>query len=133
MGNSSLYATDNNWSRAFLYIASYFYRSWVLISDSLLFGYLKSVTCYEQGVVIRNLWRSQTIFFRDIVAVQYLAMHKYGNGIFEGTLCHFEVMPYVERTIKVIIFGSKRDSRRMSEIVQIILKSNPDAKLLEWN
>jgi hypothetical protein len=104
-----------------------------LFLAALLFGYLKSVTCYERGVVVRNVWKSQSVLFSEVVAIQYLAVHKYTNGIFEGTVCHFEIIPAVEDAIRVRILGSKRDSNRLWKIVEIILRANPEAKLLEWN
>lgn len=100
---------------------------------AFLFGYLKSVKCYERGVVVYNLWKSQSVPFSDIVAINYFAVHRYTNGIFNGTACQFEVIPRIEASIGIRILGSERDSNRLENMVEIILRSNPDAKLLKWN
>jgi hypothetical protein len=97
------------------------------------FGLMKYVGCHERGLFIRKVWKSRTGRHRDIVAVQFLAVAKYNQGIYEGTICHFQIIPCAEDAVKLRIWGSRRDSRRIWNIVQIILKSNPEAKLLEWN
>ena len=104
-----------------------------LFLAALLFGYLKSVKCYERGVVVRNVLKSQVVLFSEVVAIQYLAVHSYTNGIFDGTICHFEIIPAVESAVRVRILGSKRDSNRLRKIVEIMLRANPEAKLLQWN
>ena len=96
-------------------------------------GRLKYIGCHERGLFIRRLWTSRTVLHKDIVAVQFLAVAKYNQGIYEGTICHFEIIPSVDNAVKLRIWGSKRDSLRIWSIVQVILKSNPDAKLLKWN
>jgi hypothetical protein len=108
----------------------------ILFLLAFLFGYLKSVKCYERGVVVKNVWRSLSISFSDIAAMNCAAVHEYTNvssGIYWGTLFHFEIIPREEASIRLRLLGSKKDSNRLWNIVQIILKSNPDTKLLQWN
>lgn len=103
---------------------------------AFLFGYLKSVKCYERGVVVKNVWRSLSISFSDIAAMNCAAVHEYTNvssGIYWGTSFHFEIIPREEASIRLRLLGSKKDSNRLWNIVQIILNSNPETKLLQWN
>lgn len=108
-----------------LAIALLFLGSFAVLA--YLFEYLESIKCYERGIVIRK----RTVLFNDIAAIEYLAIYKYTNGIYNGTVCHFEVIPKINNSVKIIISGSKRDDVRMQRIVQIILRSNPAIQRLK--
>lgn len=108
---------------------------WTVIGALLLlatlYGRLKAIDCYERGIVIKNLLKSQTILFEDIVVIRFLAIHRYYFLFYSGTVCYFEITPRVERSVRVNILGSENDSHQIWKIVQIILRLNPDAKLLD--
>lgn len=89
------------------------------------------IACYEHGMIVRKFLKSRTIMYSEIAGVEFLAVAKYHSGIYEGTTSHFEIIPQVEKPVKVQIWGSKRDGQRIASIVQHILTANPNAQLLK--
>jgi hypothetical protein len=98
---------------------------------AVLYGRLKSIECYENGVIVRKLVKSHTVLHQDVAAVQFLAVRKYSQGIYRGTISHFIIMPLLDKTVTIRIHGSRKDSERIWEIVQTVLTRNPDARLEE--
>jgi hypothetical protein len=98
---------------------------------SVAFGRIKLIECYEKGVIVRKPFKSFTVLHKDVAAVQFLAVRKYGSGIYQGTISHFTIMPMLDKTINIRIHGSRRDSDRIWTIAQTILRLNPDARLEE--
>jgi len=82
-------------------------------------------------VIVRKFLKSRIILHSDIAGVEFLPVAKYRYGIYEGTTTHFEIIPRVEKPVKVQIWGSKQDGQRITNIVQLILTANPDAQLLK--
>ena len=97
----------------------------------VLYGRLKSIECYENGVIVRKLFKSQIVLHKDVAAVQFLAVRKYSRGLYHGTISHFTIMPRLDKTMTIRIHGSRKDSERIWEIVQTVLARNPDARLEE--
>jgi len=98
---------------------------------NLLRHRMVSIECYEGGLIVKKFLKSRTIMHADIAGVEFLALPKYRSGIYEGTTAHFEIMPRLEKTVKVEIWGSKKDAQRIANMVQVILAANPDAQLLK--
>ena len=96
---------------------------------AILLGRLKSIECYEKGVIVRKPFKSRTVLHKDVAAVQFLAVRKYSQGIYRGTISHFTIIPMVDKTINIRIHGSRQDSDRIWTIAQTILTLNPDARL----
>ena len=92
---------------------------------------IKSIECYERGVVVRQPFKSRTILHSDVAGIEFLAVAKYNSGIYQGTISHFEIIPCVDYPVKIRIWGSRQDSQRVGSIVQFILSTNPDAQLLK--
>jgi len=92
---------------------------------------IKSITCYEHGIVVRRPFESRTILHSDVAGIEFLAVAKYNSGIYQGTTSHFEVIPRIDNSVQIRIWGSKQDGQRIGSIVQFILAMNPDAKLLK--
>ena len=97
----------------------------------VLYGRLKSIECYENGVIVRKLFKSHIVRHKDVAAVQFLAVRKYSRGLYQGTISHFTIMPMLDKTVTIRIHGSKKDSERVWEIAQTVLARNPDARLEE--
>jgi len=51
--------------------------------------------------------------YSDIAGVEFLAVPKYRSGIYEGTTAHFEIIPRVENSVKVEIWGSKKMEKEL--------------------
>ena len=98
---------------------------------AVIYGRLKSIECYENGVIVRKLFKSHTVLHKDVAAVQFLAVRKYSRGLYQGTISHFSIMPMLDKTVTIRIHGSRKDSERIWLIVQTILTRNPDARLEE--
>ncbi|HEV8139643.1 MAG TPA: hypothetical protein VGP81_07715 [Pyrinomonadaceae bacterium] len=97
----------------------------------VLFGRLKSIECYENGLIVRKPFKSYTVLHKDVAAVQFLAVRKYCRGLYQGTISHFIIMPMLDKTVTVRIHGSQKDSERVWAIVETVLTRNPDARLEE--
>lgn len=97
----------------------------------VLFGRLKSIECYENGLIVRKPFKSHVVLHKDVAAVQFLAVRKYSRGLYQGTISHFTVMPMVDKTVSIRIHGSRKDSERIWAIAQTVLTRNPDARLEE--
>jgi hypothetical protein len=93
----------------------------------------KSIRCYEKAVVVTGLRSARKVFIKDIVGVGFLAKQVYSNGILEIFQSTLEVIPYTERSFTIRLIGSRADSLRIQRIVETILKSNPKARLLDWD
>jgi len=91
---------------------------------------IKSIACYERGVVVRQPFKSRTILHSDVAGIEFLAVAKH-TGTFQGTISHFEIIPCVDKPVKIRIWGSRKDGQRVGSIVQFILSTNPDAQLLK--
>jgi len=98
---------------------------------AVLYGRLKSIECYENGVIVRKPFKSHTVLHKDVAAVQFLAVRKYSQGLYQGTISHFTLMPLLDKTVTVNIYGSRKDSERIWAIAQTLLARNPDARLEE--
>lgn len=98
---------------------------------TILWRRIKSISCYERGVVIRKFLQSQTISHSEIAGIEFLAVPRYHYGIYEGTTTHLEIIPRFEDSVKIRIWGSMQDGQRIGNIVQLILTANPDAQLLK--
>ena len=98
---------------------------------SIPFGRIKLIECYEKGVIVRKLFKTSTVLHKDLAAVQFLAVRRYSQGIYLGTISHFTIMPMLDKTINIRIHGSRRDGDRIWTIAQTILRLNPDARLEE--
>jgi hypothetical protein len=98
---------------------------------ALFYGRLKSIECYENGVIVRKPFKSHTVLHKDAAAVQFLAVRKYSQGLYQGTISHFTIMPMFDKTVTIRIHGSRKDSERIWAIVQTVLTRNPDARLEE--
>ncbi|MGZ5437645.1 MAG: hypothetical protein ACXWIF_16525 [Pyrinomonadaceae bacterium] len=96
---------------------------------AILLGRLKSIECYENGVIVRKPFKSRIVLHKDVAAVQFLAVIKYNQGLYEGTISHFTIIPMVDKTVNLRIHGSRKDSDRIWAIVQTVLTRNPDARL----
>jgi hypothetical protein len=92
---------------------------------------IKSIACYERGVVVRQPFKSRTILHSDVAGIEFLTVAEYKSGIYQGTTSHFEIIPCVDNPVKIRIWGSRQDGQRVGSIVQFILSTNPDAKLLK--
>ena len=92
---------------------------------------IKSIECYERGLVVRQPFKSRTILHSDVAGIEFLAVAKYKYGIYQGTTSHFEIIPRVDDPVKLRIWGSSQDSQRVGSIVQFILSANPHAQLLK--
>lgn len=92
---------------------------------------IKSIACYERGVVVRQPFKSRTILHSDVAGIEFLAVAEYNSGIYQGTTSHFEIIPCVDNPVKIRIWGSRQDGQRVGSIVQFILSTNPDAQLLK--
>jgi len=103
----------------------------LLYMIAVLYGRLKSIECYEDGVIVRKLFKSHTVLHKDVAAVQFLAVRKYSQGLYQGTISHFTIMPMLDKTVTLRIHGSRKDSERIWAIVQTVLTRNPDARLEE--
>lgn len=97
----------------------------------ILWRRIKSISCYERGVIVTKLLKSQTISHGDVAGVEFLAVAKYHHGIYGGTTTHLEIIPQFENSVKIRIWGSRQDSERVGSIVQLILTANPNAQLLK--
>jgi hypothetical protein len=95
----------------------------------ILFGRFKSIECYENGVIVRKPFKSRTVLHKDVAAVQFLAVRRYSQGLYQGTISHFTIIPMVDKTVNIRIHGSRKDSERIWAIAQTILTLNPDARL----
>ena len=98
---------------------------------TILWRRIKSISCYERGVVVRKLLKSQTIPHSEVAGIEFLAEAKYHHSIYEVTTTHLENIPRYEDSVKIRIWGSMKDSQRIGGIVQLILTANPDAQLLK--
>jgi hypothetical protein len=97
----------------------------------VFYGRLKSIECYENGLIVRKPFKSHTVLHKDVAAVQFLAVRKYSRGFHQGTISHFTIMPMHDKTVTIRIHGSRKDSERIWAIVQTVLTRNPDARLEE--
>ena len=97
----------------------------------VLYGRLKSIECYENGLIVRKPFKSHTVLHKDVAALQFLAVRKYSQGLYHGTISHFTIMPMLDKTVTIRIHGSRKDSERVWEIAQTVLARNPDARLEE--
>ena len=102
----------------------------VLFLLMILLRGIKSIACYERGVVVRQPFKSRTILHSDVAGIEFLAVEKY-FGLFQGTISHFEIIPRADNSVKIQIWGSSKDGQRVGSIVQFILSANPDAQLLK--
>ena len=99
---------------------------------AVLYGRLKSIECYENGVIVRKPFnKSLIVLHKDVAAVQFLAVRKFSRGLYQGTISHFTIMPMLDKTVTLRLHGSRKDSERVWEIVQTVLTRNPDARLEE--
>ena len=98
---------------------------------NLLWHGMQWIECYERGVVVKKFLKTRSIMHRDIAGVEFLAQPTYRSGIYKGTTAHLEIMPRLEDSVKIDIWGSKKDGETMANIVQVILTANPDAQLLK--
>ena len=103
----------------------------LLFLGGMLLGRLKSIECYEHGVIVRKPFKACTVLHRDVAAVQFLAVRRYSRGLYQGTISHFTVMPMLDKTVNIRIHGSQKDSERIWAMAQTILERNPDARLEE--
>jgi hypothetical protein len=101
----------------------------LLCLAAIFLGRLKSIECYENGVIVRKPFTSRTVPHKDVAAVQFLAVRKYSRGIYQGTISHFTIIPMIDKTINIRIHGSRKDSDLIWAITQTILRRNPDARL----
>ena len=113
------------------YLALILFAVGVLSLLMILLRGIKSIACYERGVVVRQPFKSRTILHSDVAGIEFLAVAKYNSGIFQGTISHFEIIPRVDNPVKIRIWGSRKDGQRVGSIVQFILSTNPDAQLLK--
>ena len=98
---------------------------------NLLWHRMQWIACYEHGLIVKKFLKSRTIMHSDIAGVEFLTLPSYRLGIYKGTTSHLEIMPRLEDSWKVDIWGSKKDGETMANIVQVILTANPDAQLLK--
>lgn len=103
----------------------------LLFLAAMLLGRLKSIECYENGVIVRKPLKACTVLHKDVAAVQFLAVRRYSQGVYQGTISHFTIMPMLDKTVNIRIHGSRKDSERIWAIAQTILERNPDARLEE--
>lgn len=94
--------------------------------------FLRRLECYELGVVVRIWGKGRLVLFHDIVAVRYVSHTKHINGIHQGTICLLQITPRIADSLYFKLFGIVSDGREVWDIVQIILKSNPEVKLLTY-
>jgi len=138
----SIALTTVCWAFAFLFLLTspgdeLSFVAYILIATgalpllNILRHRMEWIACYERGVIVKKFLKSRTIMYSDIAGVEFLAVPKYRSGIYEGTTAHFEIIPRVENSVKVEIWGSKKDGERIANIVQLILAANPDAQLLK--
>jgi hypothetical protein len=99
---------------------------------NLLWHRMQWIACYEHGLIVKKFLKSRTIMHSDIAGVEFLTLPSYRSGIYKGTTSHLEIMPRLEDSVKLDIWGSKKDGgERIANIVQVILTANPDAQLLK--
>jgi hypothetical protein len=98
---------------------------------TILWRRIKSISCYERGVIVRKPFKSHTISHSDVAGIEFLAAAKYHYGIYEGTTTHLEIIPRFANSVKIRIWGSMQDAQRIESMVQLILTANPDAQLLK--
>jgi hypothetical protein len=98
---------------------------------TILWRRINTISCYEQGVIVRKLLKSQTISHGEVAGIEFLAVTKPHYGIYEDTTTHLEIIPRFENSVKIRIWGSMQDAQRIESIVQLILTANPDAQLLK--